>query len=69
MLALSHILLADNANPDTAIESFAQLKSAVQQTALANNELFFNVDIEPPAYPDRPTDWHEQLNLAFEAAR
>jgi len=65
MLLLSEILLVD-ANQ---ISNFEDLKRSVQTTALSRGELFFNVDIEPPAYPDRPNDWHDQLNMAFESAR
>lgn len=65
MLALSEILLSNGAD----ILSFEELKITVQQTAVKSGELFFNVDIEPPIYPDRPKDWHDQLNIAFESAR
>ena len=65
MLALSEILLAEGNN----ISSFEELKICIQQTAITRGELFFNVDIEPPAFPDRPNDWHDQLNMAFESAR
>ena len=65
MLLLSEILLVD-ANQ---ISNFEDLKRSVQTTALSRGELFFTVDIEPPAYPDRPNDWHDQLNMAFESAR
>jgi len=37
--------------------------------AVENNEIHFEVDIEPPGYPDRPHHWHDQLNAAFESAR
>lgn len=65
MLLLSEILLVD-AND---ISNFEDLKLSIQKMALARRELFFNVDIEPPAYPDRPNDWHDQLNIAFESAK
>jgi len=65
MLALSEILLAEGSN----IASFEDLKVQVQKTAIETGELFFNVDIEPPYYSDRPNDWHDQLNSAFESAR
>jgi len=65
MLILSEILLSEGAN----ITSFDALKNTVQDVAIKQGELFFNVDIEPPMYSDRPNDWHEQLNLAFESAR
>lgn len=65
MLLLSEILLADSEN----IASFEELKASIQKDAISRGELFFNVDIEPPAFPDRPKDWHDQLNIAFESAR
>jgi len=65
MLVLSEILLVHG---DT-ISSFEELKNQVQKTALERGELFFNVDIEPPMFTDRPQDWHDQLNMAFESAR
>ena len=65
MLLLSEILLTD----DDDISNFEELKSALEKIAISRGELFFNVDIEPPAYPDRPNDWHDQLNIAFESAR
>jgi len=65
MLSLSEILLAEGSN----ISSFEELKTSIQQTAITRGELFFNVDIEPPAFTDRPNDWHDQLNMAFESAR
>lgn len=65
MLLLSEILLTDGDD----ISNFEELKSALEKIAISRGELFFNVDIEPPAYPDRPNDWHDQLNIAFESAR
>ena len=65
MLSLSAILL--QAGDDIA--SFEELKKTIQTFATETGELFFQVDIEPPKYDDRPDDWHEQLNLAFESAR
>ncbi len=65
MLILSEILLAEGSN----ISSFDELKTSIQTAAIAQGELFFNVDIEPPAFTDRPNDWHDQLNIAFESAR
>ncbi len=65
MLSLSELLLKEG----DAISSFQELKETIQKTAVTTGELYFQVDIEPPAYPDRPADWHEQLNLAFESAR
>ncbi|MGK0269796.1 MAG: hypothetical protein ACI88H_000429 [Cocleimonas sp.] len=65
MLLLSEILLTEGEE----ISNFVELKIILQKNAITRGELFFNVDIEPPAYPDRPTDWHDQLNIAFESAR
>ncbi|MCK5809657.1 MAG: hypothetical protein KAH00_01145 [Cocleimonas sp.] len=65
MLSLSAILLQSGDD----ISSFDELKEAIQTFAVETGELFFQVDIEPPNYGDRPDDWHEQLNLAFESAR
>ena len=65
MLALSEILLTEGSE----VSSFEELKNCIQKTAITRRELFFNVDIEPPNYNDRPQDWHDQLNIAFESAR
>jgi len=65
MLSLSELLLKEGHQ----LSSFEDLKNAIQKTAIETGELYFQVDIEPPAYSDRPNDWHEQLNLAFESAR
>ncbi|HFC92445.1 MAG TPA: hypothetical protein ENJ51_06500 [Leucothrix mucor] len=65
MLLLSAILLQSGDD----ISSFDELKQTIQTFAIETGELFFQVDIEPPNYGDRPDDWHEQLNLAFESAR
>ena len=65
MLSLSELLLKEGDNFD----SFDELKNAIQKTAIETRELHFQVDIEPPAYSDRPSDWHDQLNIAFESAR
>ena len=65
MLSLSELLLKEGDN----LSTFDELKNAVQKTAIERGELHFQVDIEPPAYSDRPSDWHDQLNLAFESAR
>jgi len=65
MLSLSELLLKEGDN----VNSFEELKTAIQKTAIATGEIYFQVDIEPPAYSDRPQDWHDQLNLAFETAR
>ncbi len=65
MLSLSELLLKEG----HSIATFDELKSTIQKTAIETRELHFQVDIEPPAYSDRPSDWHDQLNLAFESAR
>jgi hypothetical protein len=65
MLSLSAILLQSGDD----ISSFEALKETIQTFAVQSGELFFQVDIEPPKYADRPDDWHDQLNLAFESAR
>jgi len=65
MLSLSELLLKESDN----LSSFQELKDCIQKNAVATGELYFQVDIEPPAYKDRPSDWHDQLNLAFESAR
>ena len=65
MLILSELLLQEGDN----FSSFEDLKKSIQKTAIEAGELHFQVDIEPPAYSDRPSDWHDQLNLAFESAR
>lgn len=65
MLIFSEILLKEGDN----IASFEQLKAVVQRYAIESGEIFFQVDIEPPAYSDRPQDWHDQLEIAFASAR
>ncbi len=65
MLSLSELLLKEG----HSLSSFQELKDTIQKNAIETGELHFQVDIEPPAYSDRPSDWHDQLNLAFESAR
>lgn len=65
MLSLSELLLKEG----DSLATFEELKNLIQKTAVETRELHFQVDIEPPAYSDRPSDWHDQLNLAFESAR
>lgn len=65
MLIFSEILLKEGDH----INSFEELKEAVQRNAIESGEIFFQVDIEPPAYIDRPQDWHDQLEIAFASAR
>ena len=61
MLILSELLL----KAGDRIHSFAELKTALQQAAIESGTLHFQVDIEPPAYADRPQNWHDQLEIAF----
>lgn len=65
MLMLSEILLQQGEN----ISSFAELKQAVQQAAVASGSIFFQVDMDPPGYIDLPENWHDQLEIAFSSAR
>lgn len=65
MLTLSQILVAEGEN----IASFAELKDTVQKRALETGAIFFQIDIEPPGYDDRPEDWFDQLEMAFSSAR
>jgi len=65
MLLLSELLLKEGDNFST----FEDLKKAIHKIAIETGELHFQVDIEPPAYSDRPSEWHDQLNLTFESAR
>jgi len=65
MMLLSEFLLKYG----DQIVTFADLKSRIQTEAVATGQLYFQVDIEPPTYADRPSDWHNQLELAFESAR
>lgn len=65
MLNLSEILLQEGDN----ITSFAALKKTIQRYALESGSIFFQVDIEPPAYDDRPDNWQDQLEIAFSSAR
>ena len=64
MLILSEVLLEQGGN----ILSFNELKKTVQTLALAHREIHFSIDIEPPAYPDRPNDWYDQLEITFSSA-
>ena len=65
MLVLSEVLLKEGHN----LSSFEELVNLIQKMAVENNEIHFEVDIEPPGYSDRPHHWHDQLNDAFESAR
>ncbi len=65
MLNLSEILLKHGNN----ISTFEELKSTITTEALSTGEMFFNLDIEPPIYDDRPDNWYEQLEMTFSSAR
>lgn len=65
MLTLSQILMAEGEE----IASFDELKEIVQKRALETGSIFFQIDIEPPGYSDRPDDWYDQLEIAFSSAR
>ena len=65
MLSLSQILMAEGEH----ITSFDELKATVQKRALETGSIFFQIDIEPPGYKDRPEDWYDQLEIAFSSAR
>ena len=65
MLVLSEILLRSG----DQVLTFKALKQTIQTLALETGSLHFQIDIEPPAYHDRPEDWYEQLELAFMDAR
>ena len=65
MMLLSEFLLKHSDD----VSTFDELKSGIQKEAVSTGQLYFKVDIEPPVYPDRPEDWHDQLELAFESAR
>jgi hypothetical protein len=65
MLSLSQILMAEGEN----ISTFEELKQTVQKRALETGSIFFQIDIEPPGYKDRPEDWYDQLEITFSSAR
>ncbi len=65
MLSLSQILMVDGHN----ISNFEELKQIVQQRTLETGAIFFQIDIEPPGYKDRPEDWYDQLEITFSSAR
>lgn len=64
MLILSEVLLTQS----DQITTFKELKAAIQHLAIETGTIHFQVDIEPPAYNDRPDDWHDQLEIAFMSA-
>jgi hypothetical protein len=59
MLNLSEIMLRHH-----DLETFEQLKQAVQEEAQTSGELFFRIDVKPP-YPDTPNNWEDALEGAF----
>jgi hypothetical protein len=65
MLTLSQILMAEG----ETVSSFAELKALIQKRAVETGSIFFQIDIEPPGYQDRPEDWYDQLEIAFSSAR
>lgn len=65
MLTLSQILMTEGEQ----ISTFEDLKDTVQKRALETGSIFFQIDIEPPGYTDRPEDWYDQLEIAFSSAR
>lgn len=65
MLSLSQILMTEG----ESISSFEELKVVVQKRALETGSIFFQIDIEPPGYSDRPEDWYDQLEITFSSAR
>jgi len=65
MLNLSEILLKHGEN----ISSFEELKDIIVKEALETGQMYLNLDIEPPAYDDRPQDWYDQLEMTFSSAR
>ena len=65
MLTLSEVLLQHGHNFTT----FQELSEYISKTAVTSGEMYFTIDIEPPAYHDRPQNWYEQLELTFSSAR
>lgn len=65
MLNLSEILLKHGHK----IHTFKELQQIITTEAVQTREIFFNLDIEPPAYNDRPSNWYEQLEITFSSAR
>jgi hypothetical protein len=65
MLSLSQILMAEGEE----ITSFEELKTIVQRRTQETGSIFFQIDIEPPGYADRPDDWYDQLEIAFSSTR
>lgn len=65
MLSLSELLLKQGHD----ISTFDELKQAIVKEAIESGEMFFNLDIEPPAYNDRPENWYDVLEMTFSGAR
>ena len=65
MLNLSELLLRNG----DEIASFDDLKKAIHKEALESGEIYFNIDIEPPAFSDRPVSWYDALEMTFSSAR
>jgi len=65
MLNLSEILLKHGHD----IHTFKELQKIITDEAIQTGEIFFNLDIEPPVYSDRPSNWYEQLEITFSSAR
>ena len=65
MLSLSEILLKHGDD----IVSFKELQQIINDEAIQTGQLFFNIDIEPPIYHDRPDNWYDQLEMTFSSAR
>lgn len=59
MLYLSEVLMRNH-----DLESFEDLVTVVQKTALEKGELFFEMDVKP-TYPDTPDNWEDRLEGAF----
>lgn len=65
MLTLSQLLLTEGEK----ISTFDELRDLVKKRAVETGSIFFQIDIEPPGYQDRPEDWYDQLEIAFSSAR
>lgn len=63
MLWLSEILIQHH-----ELESFEELAQVVRQTAAAQGERFFRMDVRPP-FKDTPANWEDRLESAFTSAR
>lgn len=65
MLSLSELLLKHGHD----ISTFDELKQTIVKEAIESGEMFFSLDIEPPAYNDRPENWYDELEMTFSGAR